>query len=61
MAQVFQCKKYGCKKNVVYVPNSLPAFYKSSPSKSKIQRNKGSKTVYLTCDRGHCYPYIVSE
>ncbi len=62
MPQKFRCKESGCNNIVHYVPKITPVFKvydRSRSTKSRTNRNKQTKTVYLECSDGHVHPYKV--
>ena len=49
--QTFKCKNPSCKEVVKYLKKSTGGY----TLKANVP-----KRVYLTCEKGHCYPYEVN-
>jgi hypothetical protein len=54
MIQKFPCKQAECDKFVIYERRTIPAI-KAQVVIDELQE----KTVYLTCEDGHCHAYVV--
>ena len=61
MSQNFQCKESGCTRSVNYVADNLIAFKKVTAIVKPKSRKSNTKTVYLTCGKGHTHPYTVKS